>query len=423
MGLELSEAQKPSPDESNSPSFRVPTDIEVIEVPESDSDDIPANSTNLMSTAFTWLGDISESDRFSFSLYGVLVSVVKFPLPWISVVLRVKHGATSLRPDGVSRLLHSLLGISAQNPDNFANLIEEAGQCGLDGQTNYLNEATAFLARAFPLSEPIPLDSTAWLIDVLPAEAKWAPASDEPGSLLEIYDTLLSLELVHLRDWQENVRNGGECQCCFEQCLGSEMIQCTESHRVCKRCVIHQVQVYLSEGRTEFGCPAIGCNVRLSRETIGAAIPIALHGKVLEMDALRVLAETKADDIVKCAHCGTPVAFDGLGVMKCPICAFETCSSCGCAWHEGPCSRLNWSHAWAEAETARVIAVCPKCGAEMLREDGDNLIQCPICGVMMCDCCHEIIASDVRYEHFWQRPGEECPRTACPLWSESLAPQ
>jgi hypothetical protein len=142
-----------------------------------------------------------------------------------------------------------------------------------------------------------------------------------------------------------------------------------------------------------------------------------LWGKLLETDAAQVLAGAEFDeDLVKCAHCGTPWTFDGFGLMKCPECGFETCSICGCPWHEGACSRLDRSHAVEEEATANLVVTC-KCGTQFVREVGCNLLTCPMCNTKVCDFCHETIPSELAYDHFWSRVGEVCPPGQCPLWT------
>jgi hypothetical protein len=128
---------------------------------------------------------------------------------------------------------------------------------------------------------------------------------------LEIEDPLLSLELVHLKASQENIRIG-ECQSCFEQCVGSQKVQCQKAHKICEKCVTREVKSglpeALGEGRTEFSCPAIGCTAILTRATVLAAIPKSLWGTLLETDVAQVLAGAQLNDIVNCSHCKTPVS-------------------------------------------------------------------------------------------------------------------
>jgi hypothetical protein len=203
------------------------------------------------------------------------------------------------------------------------------------------------------------------------------------------------------------------------------MINCEKGHRICKGRVAREVKSFLAEGKTDFSCPAIRCDCPLSREIVLSAIPPDLRKALIAAEtALALIVDAIADEIVKCAHCGTPFAFDGFGVFKCSVCSFETCSICGCPPHEGACHRSKANHVTEDGnEIEPRIVTCPSCQTAMNQEPGCNLRTCPKCKTGRCDFCDANLPAGLTYGHFWGRPGEVCPPNCCPLWHENPDPK
>jgi hypothetical protein len=235
-----------------------------------------------------------------------------------------------------------------------------------------------------------------------------------------VNDPLLSLELVHVARSIEAQKNGGECQTCFTFVSALDAVRCEMGHVICRSCVRREIEVFLVQGKTEFGYPFIRCTSLIPSGNLVGKIPPKLLQRVIEAEAAHTVAELKIDGIVKCSHCGAPFEFEGFGSMTCTMCGFTTCSRCEGPWHEGPCQRLSAEHKAEEEATAQLVSTCSRCKADIMREGGCNLMKCPTCGTMACYFCGQIIPADVKYDHFWARPGEVCPPTACPLCPENV---
>jgi hypothetical protein len=332
--------------------------------------------------------------------------------------MEARNDFPNLRPDGVSRLLITILDNGGRTPSLFRRRIAQAGQRGYSAQTNYRIEAGSFLARAFPFAGVI-WSEDRWMTDNIPDFTNQDSESNDwaEENVMTLEDPLVSLELVEAKKTFEDWKNGGRCEQCDELFPGSQMVQCDHGHKICTSCVTREVECLISEGVTEFGCPSMNCSGCIEQRALATKIPHSLWKRVIEFEAERVMFGSRLEGIVHCAHCGFMCIFEGLGAMICPECGLETCSNCQAPAHKGSCSRLDQSHQAEEAATDELIAACPECKRRFVREVGCNKMTCPVCNTQVCNFCHERIPVHVGYSHFWSVPGEVCPPNQCPLWT------
>jgi TRIAD3 protein (E3 ubiquitin-protein ligase RNF216) len=391
-------------------------------VPESDSEEDDQNAG--------WVS--SSTARFAdFSVQGLSLSIVNFPRCWIAEVMEAKKKAvekTELNPDGISQLLENLLK-AGDSPSHFAVRLTQAGQHALQVQTNYQKDAQAFLAVAFPHLTQIQLDILVpkrhWLTDAVsnlrtespPGQLFKISAHKKASASLAIQDPLVSLEIVALAGVLDDESRGGKCDNCAEFRPASQLGECDHHHRICSDCLVHEIEIFLGDGRTDFPCPAMHCGAFIPRASLLNRIPTKLFGKLVEIEAVQTIAQWKLPGVIMCCHCGCPVMFEGLGAMKCPTCAFETCSSCHRPMHSGCCSALSAEHQEEVEMTAEAVGKCPGCGSDFVKERGCNLMRCPVCRISFCHVCGELIPAEVGYLHFWAQRGQICPPGSCPLWT------
>jgi hypothetical protein len=128
-----SEVQKddsPRPGGSASESPFLPRKAKGIEIPESDSGDDRSNELQRPHRPFAWLGDLSQCDRFQFTLTSVQGLAVKFPLHWIEPVRGAKLNTKRLYPDGVPRMPQNVLTRGIVDVSDFRDRVAQAGQRG-----------------------------------------------------------------------------------------------------------------------------------------------------------------------------------------------------------------------------------------------------------------------------------------------------
>lgn len=201
-----------------------------------------------------------------------------------------------------------------------------------------------------------------------------------------------------------------ECGCCFEQFPFESMVQCTEGHLFCIRCLTMFFEAGLSEGRINLNClDTSGCSGHFSQEELNRVLPSSLLQRISQTEAMNAVLSSNVDHLYTCYKCGFKAIDDSKQDFFCPNCGTLTCKKCGLPKHNGPCGitqslKINKEAYIAEKLNEAVIRVCPHCHIECIKESGCNSMRCPMCHTNFCYICQKEIFG---YEHF--SGPEKCP--------------
>lgn len=290
------------------------------------------------------------------------------------------------------------------------------------------------------------LDRNNWWIPSVIDEFGEPQQATTPLSALVITDALVAVGLRTIYDRHEEKRRQQEaqqreelrfeqakadgaifeCGCCCCDVPFDDLVQCPEGHLFCKKCVEHQIETAIGEGRSTIKCLSMdGCENCLTIAELERTMPDNLVKRLFQTEAMNELYKADLEGIVKCHKCGYMVFFEGREVpMVCPECKSKTCAMCGQAYHVGmTCQQMqeiDKNRLVEEKMNEAIVRTCPKCQAQFVKEEGCNKMECPRCGSWICYLCKQIIPKNVGYNHFWRNPGV-CPPDKCPLWVSNEA--
>lgn len=214
-----------------------------------------------------------------------------------------------------------------------------------------------------------------------------------------------------------------ECECCICEYPLDWMLQCPEGHLICKKCVEKQIEVAISEGRSNVPCLKFGgCDQTIHMEELQRLIPEKTIERLVATETLNAITVAEIKGKVKCHKCGFIVIYDGNGPMNCPQCKSQTCPKCEGAWHPNmTCEQfkeIDKDRLVEEQMNEAVVRTCPNCKTQFMKDEGCNKMECPRCHTWICYWCRAVIPKEVGYEHFWRQTGP-CPPDKCPLWVQN----
>ncbi|GEM11782.1 E3 ubiquitin-protein ligase RNF216 [Rhodotorula toruloides] len=220
----------------------------------------------------------------------------------------------------------------------------------------------------------------------------------------------------------EQARQKGEaieCGCCFDEVALENSAQCAEVHLFCKTCAVANASDRIGRRQADLPCMTAECTATFPPTTYSSFLPPRM------IESLASIAQQADLD----------TAFDGVdGFEKCPFCPYAcyienpqerllrceraecrkvTCRQCKKDSHlpltckeADKDSRLAGVHAVAEAMSAALIRLCPKCQVvRCVKWDGCNHIVCSGCYAHWCYVCRKQIFNG--YSHFSQAT---CPQ-------------
>ncbi|KAH0785008.1 IBR domain containing protein [Histomonas meleagridis] len=210
-----------------------------------------------------------------------------------------------------------------------------------------------------------------------------------------------------------------ECECCFCECPMERLVQCPEGHLFCFKCIRKQIETSISEGRTEVPCLHYGgCNEKVPMSELERSVPKELLQQLSQAETLNAILSADIKGTVKCYNCGA-IYFSDAEYMVCPNCCAVTCSLCMCKHHYGSTCEENeklMNQLMNESLSYSIIRKCPKCKSEFIKEEGCNLVRCPMCQTAICYWCKKVVPESVGYSHFFAGSNEKCPKNKCPLF-------
>jgi len=285
----------------------------------------------------------------------------------------------------------------------------------------------------------------------------------------DIKSARLREELVFLRQWrQESQEEEGrqkareaylkecednglllECECCFQECLSEEMVQCSAGHLFCKDCTRRYIESKFGGdgGPTALVCMSTdGCKEPLPLSELRRVLPSALVERYEELfkKASIEAAVLSGMSLEKCPFCDFAVVMDlspeenkifvcqneECGKESCRLCKEENHIPLKCCEVERK-KQTSYRVMVEESMSEALIRVCEKCKARgiasrFVKSDGCNKMTCPKCKSFVCYQCNELIDRSVGYGHFCQHPREPNQKTCskctkCNLWSGSEA--
>jgi len=234
-------------------------------------------------------------------------------------------------------------------------------------------------------------------------------------------------------EMMERAREAGtlvECQCCYEETLGSELLPCKGGHVYCKECVNRGANVAIGDGKTIIQC--LGqCEEEIGWKELQQALPPNVLSKLLERRQAEEVGAAAIDNLVTCPFCPYSTIMendeDKLVVCRNPDCGRESCRLCKEPNHIplrcDEVEKKDEEDARKKAEehlTASIIRECANknCGTKFMKEEGCNKMTCPKCMQKMCYLCKAPVKD---YSHFYGQGGRPSEKQPCPLWSDNAA--
>ncbi len=223
-----------------------------------------------------------------------------------------------------------------------------------------------------------------------------------------------------------------ECGCCYSDYAIEQLIQCSDGHLFCKKCLSHYVeQTLFGDGKTQLKCmnsTGAGCIGYFTDQVLQKSLSVKVYEKYQEAitrDAIKLAAI----NLVACHECNMQVEMsDDAGIiLNCPSCSKLTCRNCGneahiplrCEEVESK-SKTDIRLAIEEAMSEARIRECPKCKNRFYKIEGCNKMSCK-CGAFICYQCRADITKQM-YAHFCQQAHcnhKSCRK--CTLYSDSVA--
>lgn len=214
-----------------------------------------------------------------------------------------------------------------------------------------------------------------------------------------------------------------ECECCCEEVLFEDMAQCSDGHLFCRKCLNHDIQQLLGEGRTEVRCLSLsGCEQIVPDSELERCVENKILKTFFIIESQNAVQKADLPGLVKCHQCGFEATIDDSQAFHCPECGEDTCPGCGLRAHPGfscdAMKKIDPEHRAEERMSDAVIRTCPKCHAPFLKAEGCMKMNCPRCGTCICYWCGKEIPKEIGYDHFWRQRGQ-CPPDKCPLWVQN----
>jgi hypothetical protein len=275
---------------------------------------------------------------------------------------------------------------------------------------------------------PIPLLSTQ-LVPILCEEIQFVITQHQLQ--LTLQDQAYAEELNYQIAEREHALM--ECGCCYSDYPFEQMIQCTEAHIFCKKCLQHYAEQSLfGDGKTTLKCMnSIGesCPGFFPESMLKVSLPTKVYEKLGEAQIRDSIQQAAIDDLVTCYHCSFQVSMsENAGkILYCPQCQHQTCRECSKVAHiplkckevedqKTTESRLTVEEAMTKAR----LRECPKCHIRFFKVEGCNKMTCN-CGTRMCYICRQDITK-IGYSHFCQTA--HCTHKSCGkciLYSDAIA--
>ena len=168
-----------------------------------------------------------------------------------------------------------------------------------------------------------------------------------------------------------------ECRCCYDEFGYKNMVQCSNGHRFCFRCLRRRVDEIIYGGlRADayLSCMSTDdCEVSIPMSEIRRALPNDVIERYEYRQAQEAIAEAKLEGLVYCPFCSIPYIVD----VKCV--EILDCPNPKCL------------------KSKAVIRECNICHAELIKIAGCNKVRCR-CGNEMCYICRQTVSND--YRHF-----------------------
>ncbi|KAH0789789.1 IBR domain containing protein [Histomonas meleagridis] len=259
------------------------------------------------------------------------------------------------------------------------------------------------------------------------------------SEIISISDVLLSIQVLGLYREEEEERAAEshrvryetekslghleQCECCCDDFLPEDMAHCPVGHKFCVHCLNTNVENVISSGRFEIKCLSMeDCNELVSTPELIRCVEPKLLRQLFTLESQDAVRNSDIKNTVTCHFCGLIVEYEGQCDFSCPECHKLTCFKCGKASHEGrTCEEMkevDENRIVEEQMNEAVVRVCPKCGAQFMKDEGCNRMECPKCHTWICYWCRKEISKEEGYAHFWTRGGV-CPPDRCPLWVEN----
>ena len=215
---------------------------------------------------------------------------------------------------------------------------------------------------------------------------------------------------------EKEYRDRGEimdCGTCCDDYPTYKFIHCDGDcpHFLCFGCLQRYADTEIGNQRYKLGClDDSGCTATYGRKERQRA----LNAKSFDtLERLQQQAELKLANMAgleNCPFCDfaaicPPVQIDKEFRCRNPECEKISCRLCRKDSHiPMSCKEYKASlgvderHAVEEAMTKALLKTCPKCGKQILKQDGCNKVIC-FCGGMLCDYCGKDITIE-GYQHF-----------------------
>lgn len=220
-----------------------------------------------------------------------------------------------------------------------------------------------------------------------------------------------------------------ECGCCCGDFAFDNIVQCSEGHLFCKRCVQKYVEeTVFGNGKSHVKCitSETNCEGFFPDSMLRQALPETTFQKYQEAVARDVVSGAQIP-LVTCCKCSLQVELEESAgiVLVCPSCTQETCRLCGEEAHIPlRCSEVekktqtNARLTVEEAMTEARLRLCRKCKTKFYKTEGCNKMTCT-CGAILCYICRADI-SKIGYAHFCQAPHcDHSKCNKCKLFSDS----
>ena len=213
---------------------------------------------------------------------------------------------------------------------------------------------------------------------------------------------------------------GLPCGCCYVD-LTDDMVQCTDGHLFCTKCLYAYLQeIVYGQCKPPPECMTDNCECSFpfsQIENVLSEDELAQYGNRLQREAMSMAGVLPL--LLYCPACEFPAIPDeGVVVFSCPRCQHQSCCQCRVDWkeHKGKtCQEVEKNDEtrlrvrYEEQMSEICIRRCSKCDTSFTKSDGCNRITCQ-CGATMCYICR---TPDITYEHFCRHlhePGKGCKK-------------
>jgi len=224
-----------------------------------------------------------------------------------------------------------------------------------------------------------------------------------------------------------------ECSCCYNECLGEDMVPCEGGHLYCKECIQRSTDVAMGDGKSTILC--LGhCEEEISTRELQRALTPNILSKLLTKRQAEEVGAAEIENLVTCPFCpySTIMENDEDKVVVCrnPECGRDSCRICEQPNHvplrceevevEGKDEEQIRKRV-EEALSEAIIRRCAntKCTASFMKTEGCNKMVCRTCRTVQCYLCKIVVTGKTGYEHFYGQGGEPTDTRVCPLWSDS----